>query len=1152
MNKKRINSILLISMLVMSTLIGVFNILPNNTTQAATLTSYQYVREIKINSSDYTNDLNGFPVWLNISDTQMNGDVLTNAYDIAIYQQGNSTQVPHEIEWYDNGGHYSIFFNVSHMDASADVYYYLYYGNPSETTNQSNHLGVWDENYVGVWHHNQSDLLFDSGIYGNHGQPNGTIVVTNGDVGEAIIYDGTSTAWNLSTAGCSGPGSFQMGTAGVTITSRIVNSVMGADTQTIFGKNRFTGEGEYDLQISRPADDEWAAYRQFTAPAAATLAVMELKDTAGNYSDSNWHTLASTSDTANPTKGYCAIDMRTFGANTQATDVGSTNTDNFWVTVGGIISGGTSPGTIRNKFNGTMSELRLSNITRNDTWMNATHDNLNSTEYIDFIFLGDEGANPTYDPPTIPTHYIDCSGQENSSWLFSEHVQAGNLMENWWFDNYTHWGTHDRTAEGWIGNFSLAFDNASGAYIGNTSIALINSSGMNRSQTLVNIHTNASQTNDWAAGVIYRGNASTNFSAVLYGNYGGSQAIFLLDWNGTQWNDTVYGNKVENMSQAYNWYTVASENPGWTYGQDGEEPVYWESNSNATNGTWIKTIYNTYCGSINSKIWGAPTFNGLLNEPTGWAINLSLPDNISTDNCMGHGLVVWNPWELSNRWDFDCYEVWQLNYSVNHSDYINLTENISARPRMDFPIIDMMNSEVNETFYDFFYEYFEGNISVYNYSKFIRALTNFYGMESRWKNNSKDTRIGDQNDTVYYYSAIITNYSAWHEEWFGEPAAWNNFLTVWIDQCTDGTNSSLDDYAILNIDVDNDREWNSNDRMFYWSADGIRWAWNSTDSLNFSARAAASAWISDKSGIRNIHRYNAHRMYAINVKLDDLVKADGNYLNVTDTFGLNVITCNADDGATIWQNWNESTCRVYYDETDCPTAKQPFLNTSTFEESLPPPVNNTCIERWGEGEILAGFINQSYSLGLNIHKYANISYYNNATQNYTWINYTINVSNTGTGTLTGIRINETWFNCTCSNWNWTLAWTSPNYNWTIDGDQNVSWHNDSCYVLLNITNLTGDSYFNFSFHVFVWECSDVVGTMRNYANVTCDQGFNATSYWDIQWGGSTYLSVIISKSTYDSVGTGNSIFGIIGVIMIIGAIMTIIFMIRKAQEGGGW
>lgn len=144
------------------------------------------------------------------------------------------------------------------------------------------------------------------------------------------------------------------------------------------------------------------------------------------------------------------------------------------------------------------------------------------------------------------------------------------------------------------------------------------------------------------------------------------------------------------------------------------------------------------------------------------------------------------------------------------------------------------------------------------------------------------------------------------------------------------------------------------------------------------------------------------------------------------------------------------------------------------------------------------YFTTNHSYTMSITKTANISTVE--VSDTVWdtqlVNYTINVTNTGTGDLTDININESWWNCSCNDWKfWFISTNEPNW------ETNLTVYTDSCYMSINITNLSAGESYELYILLNVSECAiDTLGTLRNWANVTAEYAPAKSSYCDIAWG----------------------------------------------------
>ena len=92
--------------------------------------------------------------------TMGNGGNVTNAngYDIIFTSDSSgNTPLAYEQESYNaSTGAVNFWVKVPTISHTSDTIIYIFYGNSSVTTDQSNKTAVWDSNYKGVWHLNET------------------------------------------------------------------------------------------------------------------------------------------------------------------------------------------------------------------------------------------------------------------------------------------------------------------------------------------------------------------------------------------------------------------------------------------------------------------------------------------------------------------------------------------------------------------------------------------------------------------------------------------------------------------------------------------------------------------------------------------------------------------------------------------------------------------------------------------------------------------------------------------------------------------------------------------------------------------------------------------------------------------------------------
>ncbi len=133
---------------------------------------FAYKKEITIDHNKVDSDLYGFPVLVDVYDTDLRNDVQPDGGDIIFTKDG--WIIPHEIEMFDQA------YNTSHahlvawvktdLSASSNTILSMYYGNPT-LENQEIPVGVWDDSFAAVWHLSEDPIgtVFDSTMNHNYG-----------------------------------------------------------------------------------------------------------------------------------------------------------------------------------------------------------------------------------------------------------------------------------------------------------------------------------------------------------------------------------------------------------------------------------------------------------------------------------------------------------------------------------------------------------------------------------------------------------------------------------------------------------------------------------------------------------------------------------------------------------------------------------------------------------------------------------------------------------------------------------------------------------------------------------------------------------------------------------------------------------------------
>jgi hypothetical protein len=183
----------------------------STTIQAATswANGYTYQRAITIAYTPNSNQTN-FPVLISgtysyLATTGNFGNVTNpNGYDIVFTSDAAGTlPLPYERESYNaSTGTVDFWVQIPTLSSTSNAVFYMFYGNSSITTDQSNPTAVWGVNFKGVWHLPNGTILSanDSTSNGNNGTINGA-TATTGEIAGGASFNGSNDDISIVAAG---------------------------------------------------------------------------------------------------------------------------------------------------------------------------------------------------------------------------------------------------------------------------------------------------------------------------------------------------------------------------------------------------------------------------------------------------------------------------------------------------------------------------------------------------------------------------------------------------------------------------------------------------------------------------------------------------------------------------------------------------------------------------------------------------------------------------------------------------------------------------------------------------------------------------------------------------------------------------------------
>jgi len=153
--------------------------------------SWLYRKNITIDHNKVDDNLNNFTMLISLNaDTNLADHAQQDGDDI-VFTDSYGNKLHHEIELFNGTtGELISWVNVTSLSSTSDTVLCMYYGNPT-TTNQQNTQDAWDTHYVMVQHLNEtSGTHYDSTPFDNDGTPvNGVNQSATGKIDGADEFD---------------------------------------------------------------------------------------------------------------------------------------------------------------------------------------------------------------------------------------------------------------------------------------------------------------------------------------------------------------------------------------------------------------------------------------------------------------------------------------------------------------------------------------------------------------------------------------------------------------------------------------------------------------------------------------------------------------------------------------------------------------------------------------------------------------------------------------------------------------------------------------------------------------------------------------------------------------------------------------------------
>jgi hypothetical protein len=315
---------------------------------------YTYCRTITVNHLKVPSNQTNFPIGISGTfaylATVANGGKVTNASGYDVIFTSDTAGVTN-LNWETNlytatTGAVEYWVRIPTLSSSADTVIYAYYGNSSVTTDQSNPHGTWDANFNSVWHLPNGSTLtaLDSTSNGHNGTIN-SATATSGVFDGAGAFVAATPAYISASYGS---------LLGLPITSEAwIKTSTKTAVQVIYEDRPNGASPGCVLFLDTSGFLNFACNQTFTIVTAST-----------DLTDGAFHYVVGTAT---------ASGSGTLNLYVDGTSVASTANS------GG--PGNTGPGLIgirfdsTDGFNGTIDEVRISQIARAADWITTEYNN---------------------------------------------------------------------------------------------------------------------------------------------------------------------------------------------------------------------------------------------------------------------------------------------------------------------------------------------------------------------------------------------------------------------------------------------------------------------------------------------------------------------------------------------------------------------------------------------------------------------------------------------------------------------------------------------------------------------------------------------------------------------------------------------------------
>lgn len=344
--------------------------------QEGVLSLWGYRKRITINSDKIDGTLSHFPVLIfNASDSNLQDHALPSGNDIVFLPFSEEWQTgtwrntyDFEIERYDSStGELVAWVRIPEVSDDVDTEFFMYYNCSITNFNKENQSGVWQSNFTMVHHfEEESGTLYDSTSNDYDGTNNGAAYNDSSLIGGGYDFDITGADYiNLGTSEIiANQANYAIELWYKTSYTGVLESI-----ETFYGETDGVVNGIVLGLTDAGAPHLWV-YDGSNFNTGTT-------DYFGT-NDNQWHQLYFVKNASNDWQVY----VDGYKRSTYTTGIGNI------AGIDDVRIGMESSSLSEDTFDGTLDEIRLSDASRNQNWINATYFNLNDPS--SFISFGNE------------------------------------------------------------------------------------------------------------------------------------------------------------------------------------------------------------------------------------------------------------------------------------------------------------------------------------------------------------------------------------------------------------------------------------------------------------------------------------------------------------------------------------------------------------------------------------------------------------------------------------------------------------------------------------------------------------------------------------------------------------------------------------------